>query len=178
MGDRTFLCDFIDICRFGYNVSHRNRSVFYNMHCITLALLLLLEHHIKFGHHIKFECIVLLCSQAGNLNRMTYACKGHGGSYHSPQHTFIFIMHHCVSTLPTTFLLEHFEPCLSQGQPHAHIRTHKFQCRPSHYYIYCYSEITHSCTASPYLAAWMSGPLAYVSFPQTFAPSHRAQVLI
>ncbi len=24
------------------------------------------------------------------------------------------------------------------------------------------------------IAAWMSGPLAYLSFPQTFAPSHKA----
>ncbi len=28
-----------------------------------------------------------------------------------------------------------------------------------------------------YLAAWMNGPIAYLYFPQTFAPSHRAQVL-
>ncbi len=37
---------------------------------------------------------------------------------------------------------------------------------------------TQAQRAPPYLAAWMSGPLAYVSLPQTFAPSHRAQVLI
>ncbi len=29
-----------------------------------------------------------------------------------------------------------------------------------------------------YLADWMSGPLAYLYIPQTFAPSHRAQVFI
>ncbi len=40
---------------------------------------------------------------------------GHGGSYHSPQHTVIFLMHRHVSILPTTFLLEHFEACLAQG---------------------------------------------------------------
>ncbi len=44
--------------------------------------------------------------------------------------------------------------------------------------LYYYSETTHSCAAPPYLAAWVSGPLAYISFPHTFAPSHRAQVLI
>ncbi len=37
---------------------------------------------------------------------------------------------------------------------------------------------THAQRAPPYLAAWMSGPLAYTYFPQTLAPSHRAQVLI
>ncbi len=44
--------------------------------------------------------------------------------------------------------------------------------------LYYYSETTHSCAAPPYLAAWMSGPLAYIPFAQTFAPSHRAQVII
>ncbi len=51
-------------------------------------------------------------------------------------------------------------------------------------FVWLLGEIVTECmsvlvyAAPPYLAAWMSGPLAYISFPQTFAPSHRAQVLI
>ncbi len=58
-------------------------------------------------------------------------------------------------------------------------RTHKdtqLSVSPSH----DYSDTTHSSTARAptYLAAWMSRPLAYISIPQTFAPSHRARVII
>ncbi len=39
-------------------------------------------------------------------------------------------------------------------------------------------QVLPSCAAPLYSAAWMSGPLTYISVPQTFAPSHRAQVFI
>ncbi len=35
---------------------------------------------------------------------------------------------------------------------------------------------THALRIPTYFAVWMSRPLAYLSIPQTPAPSHRAQV--
>ncbi len=84
-------------------------------------------------------------------------------SRHCPHH------HTCISIIYTCGLIQ------SCCQPHTHIaygHTNFDAAPPSQ----DYSDTTHSCTAFTYLAAWMSGPLAYVSFPQTFAPSHRAQV--
>ncbi len=93
--------------------------------------------------HLGLDCVFASCTRMPHL---------HHDIAHPFIHAYLFIY-------TCRFSFRH-----SCCQPHAHIRTHKFQCRPSQYN---YSETTHSCTAPPYLAAWMSGPLRlhlYLSF--------------
>ncbi len=79
----------------------------------------------------------------------------------------------CITTLPTlSYMQTYLYTCRFNfihgcWQPHAHIQIHTFQCRPLRYYTTTQEPRTHAHAAPPYLAAWMSGPFAYISFPQT-----------
>ncbi len=102
-------------------------------------------------------------------------------------HTLMPLLHHDIAHTLLSYMHTYlYIPADSVSytviDSHTHTYGHtSFSAAPHITILLCYSETTHSCTAPPYLAAWMSGPLAYTyifSSDVCAFYSHRAQVLI
>ncbi len=117
-------------------------------------------HHVAYLPDLSAACM--------RAHRYLHTLMPH--LHHDIAHTLI---HACLIIYTCRFSFVHIQ-LLAATRTH----TDSHVSVPPLTLLYYYSETTHSCAAPPYLPAWMSGPLAYTSFPQTFAPSHRVQVLI
>ena len=63
--------------------------------------------------------------------------------------------------------------CAERSADVGHIHASTVASCDTHYHA---THITFLPYLTPHSYAWMSGPLTYLSIPQTLAPSHRAQV--